>query len=448
MSDLLSIGASGVRAYQSALTTTSENIANAGTVGYSRRATQLAEVTSTASASATSQGSVNGYGVVVTGVGRASDPFRVGEVRTTGADLARSHSAIAWMDRIEGALGGYQIASRMTGFFNAAQTLAADPASTAPRAAMIEAADSLAVAFQGTSRLLGAAAADLDGTAQSAVRDLGQIAGALAEVNSALGRVTPNSAGQAQLLDDRDRLLESMSALTDITVTTDGFGRAEVRAGGANGPLLVSGNQSALVSYARTGGAVAFVVTFNGTTNTAQPQAGALAGIAEGAQRVHAAIESVDAMAVEFGNAVNAVQAAGRDLDGLHGAPLFTVGTGAADLAIATRDPRAIAAADVGAGPRDSANLARFAELRTDGAHEGRLTALVSDNASALAARRAVAEAQGSIRDHAVAARDAVSGVNLDEEAVSLLRFQQAYQASTRVIQVARETLQSILDLR
>jgi len=39
-------------------------------------------------------------------------------------------------------------------------------------------------------------------------------------------------------------------------------------------------------------------------------------------------------------------------------------------------------------------------------------------------------------------------GVNVDEEAVDLIRFQQAYQASTRVIQVARETLQSILDIR
>ncbi|WP_425529953.1 flagellar basal body rod C-terminal domain-containing protein [Stenotrophomonas maltophilia] len=38
--------------------------------------------------------------------------------------------------------------------------------------------------------------------------------------------------------------------------------------------------------------------------------------------------------------------------------------------------------------------------------------------------------------------------MNIDEEAVDLMRFQQAYQASTRVIQIARETLQSILDIR
>ena len=66
-------------------------------------------------------------------------------------------------------------------------------------------------------------------------------------------------------------------------------------------------------------------------------------------------------------------------------------------------------------------------------------------NAAALQQRRVVADAQGAIRDNAAAARDAVSGVDLDTEAVDLIRFQQAYQASSRVIQVARETFQSIL---
>ncbi|MCI1142206.1 hypothetical protein MOP88_07660 [Sphingomonas sp. WKB10] len=40
------------------------------------------------------------------------------------------------------------------------------------------------------------------------------------------------------------------------------------------------------------------------------------------------------------------------------------------------------------------------------------------------------------------------TGVNLDSEAVDLIRFQQAYAASSRVIQVARETMQTLLDMR
>jgi flagellar hook-associated protein 1 len=57
-----------------------------------------------------------------------------------------------------------------------------------------------------------------------------------------------------------------------------------------------------------------------------------------------------------------------------------------------------------------------------------------------------VADAQNAILEGATAARDAISGVNLDQEAVDLMRFQQAYQASSRIIQVSRDIFQSILD--
>ena len=45
----------------------------------------------------------------------------------------------------------------------------------------------------------------------------------------------------------------------------------------------------------------------------------------------------------------------------------------------------------------------------------------------------------------AVAARDSVAGVNLDEEAANLIRYQQAYQAAAQVIAVADEVFQTLL---
>ena len=44
-----------------------------------------------------------------------------------------------------------------------------------------------------------------------------------------------------------------------------------------------------------------------------------------------------------------------------------------------------------------------------------------------------------------MAARDRVSGVSLDEEAAELIRFQQAYQASAKSMQVATELFNTIL---
>ena len=88
------------------------------------------------------------------------------------------------------------------------------------------------------------------------------------------------------------------------------------------------------------------------------------------------------------------------------------------------------------------------AALRTNGAFESRVVDMTTTNAAALAQRKSVADAQQTIRDNAVFSRDALSGVDLDTEAVDLMRFQQAYSAASRVIQVARDTIQSILDIR
>ncbi|MFX6258468.1 hypothetical protein ABTF80_20660, partial [Acinetobacter baumannii] len=84
-------------------------------------------------------------------------------------------------------------------------------------------------------------------------------------------------------------------------------------------------------------------------------------------------------------------------------------------------DPRGIAAAAPGGGERNNGNLAALATLRKEGKFEGSLTPLTTDNASALAARRSIAEVHSTIRSNAAAARDSIAGVNVDEEAVDLI---------------------------
>lgn len=444
MSDMLSIGASGLRAYQTALTTVSENIANAGTAGYVRRTTTLTEV----AASGLDSGA-QGMGVTISGVNRAGDPYRSGEVRAASADLAKSETAATWLDRIEGALTGDKLGDRITAFFNSANAVAADPSAIAPRAAMLEAATSAATAFANTGRALAGAAADLDAATQAAVSRLNALAAALAKVNTGLGRTAPGTAGAAALTDQRDQLLEEMSAITDIAATFDAAGRTTLRVGGNGGPVLVQGEIAGMVTaVGNAEGAISYAVYREGNSAILAPNAGALAGMAEGAQRIAAARLELDALATAFVDGVNAVQANGRDLTGAAGEPFFEAGDTPTQINVTLSDPRGIAAAAVGGGVRDNGNLAGFAALRRDGGFEGSLTNLVTANASALSARRAVSEAQTAIRDNAVAQRDSATGVNIDEEAVDLLRFQQAYQASARVIQIARDTLNSILDIR
>ena len=63
-----------------------------------------------------------------------------------------------------------------------------------------------------------------------------------------------------------------------------------------------------------------------------------------------------------------------------------------------------------------------------------------------LASAKAEAAAAATWRDNSYAALDEVTGVDLDTEAAELLRYQQAYNASARIIQVARETIQALFD--
>jgi flagellar hook-associated protein 1 FlgK len=443
MSDLLSIAASGVRAYQTALTTVSENIAGVGVEGYSRRTVSLAEVASTGRTSGT-----NGVGVRVAGISRATDePGQVG-ARSATSDLSKTRSSIQWLDKIESSLTGDRLSERVTSFFASARALTAEPGSPALRAGMVGAATSAAIAFSATGRAIDRSTAELDEGAARAAGDLSALGATMVKVNMGLGQVRPGSSAAAELTDQRDRLLRQMSELTDVSASFDSLGRVTVQAGGRTGPTLVSADKAGVVSYERSGGAVSLSVKFAGVESALTPTGGALAGVVDGAQRLDSARTSLNAMAADFATAVNTTQTAGEDLNGAPGEPIFAIGDPATELEVVMEDPAGIAAASPLGGSRDGSNLDRLEAARVAGGFEKAATEMVTENAAVLQQRNTVAEAQTAIREGAITSLSTRTGVDLDNEAVELMRFQQAYQASSRVIQVARDTFQSILEVR
>ena len=73
---------------------------------------------------------------------------------------------------------------------------------------------------------------------------------------------------------------------------------------------------------------------------------------------------------------------------------------------------------------------------------------LLFDISSTVASRAITHEAISTIADQASIALHAQAGVDLDNEAVNLIRFQQAFQASGRVMQVASDIFDTILGIR
>ena len=92
-------------------------------------------------------------------------------------------------------------------------------------------------------------------------------------------------------------------------------------------------------------------------------------------------------------------------------------------------------------GNLDDAKALNGGTVSLNGAIGGLTTTIGS------AARQAdyAADAQQVLYDQAQSARDSISGVNIDEEAANMLRFQQAYQAAAQVISTADTMFQSLL---
>lgn len=106
------------------------------------------------------------------------------------------------------------------------------------------------------------------------------------------------------------------------------------------------------------------------------------------------------------------------------------------------------------AGSEDNRNGLALAKLQTTKLLSGG-TATYQDSYGQMVAAigtqtneaKIMADAQETMLEQAETTRDSVSAVNLDEEAANLLRYQQAYQACSKVIQVAQQAFQEILDI-
>ena len=140
--------------------------------------------------------------------------------------------------------------------------------------------------------------------------------------------------------------------------------------------------------------------------------------------------------------------------DGIVGDIFFiepTLGA-ASSMNVALTDPSKIAAANQGSAIGDNRNMLSLIELRDaktlkDGSKS--YTSLYGSTLSSIAVetRSAIsnAETEQSLLRSAEDRLDGLRGVNLDEEATNLIRYQQAYQAAAQVISVANDIFDTLL---
>ena len=105
-------------------------------------------------------------------------------------------------------------------------------------------------------------------------------------------------------------------------------------------------------------------------------------------------------------------------------------------------------------GVQDGRNAVLFAKLQTQNTVAGGTATfqssyarLVADNGIRTREAKVQLDAQGAILDQAQSTRDSLSGVNLDEEAANMLRYQQAYQASSKILEIGNKLFDTILSI-
>lgn len=440
MSDLLSIGRSALQVNSRALEVVGANIANAENPDYVRRSLNVGDTTIYGSTNPLYANFTGVGGVAINGLARASDQFLEAATRQTGASRVRTEVAVQWLDQGEIALANNQsdIGSQLTALFGSAEELSAVPFESALRGQFLGDIEDTVARFNQTASNLSATTTLMNGAAAQETSELNSALAELAEVNKKLRPTQPGTSQQVALLDQRDAALTVITEKLDVEISFGDNGLVDITRGGTS--LVDYDNASTVTFLANAGGA--FDIEIDGAIQS-PPTDGTLGGLHRAQSDIAATSNDLDALAVQFANELNGWQANGRTDAGAVGAAVVSHGGTAASLSATGLTANDLALASP-AGVANG-NILAFVDLRTPGGTEQQYEGLVLGQAQNLLSARSESEAATAFDRATRESRDRVSVVDLDREAADLIRLQQSYEASARIIQVARETIQSVL---
>lgn len=438
MSDLFNIGRTALNAYSTALATTSHNVANAGTAGFSRQRVDLA--------TQPPNGSI-GSGVMPAQIRRINDTFLQARLTDDGAAAARHGTArdlLLRADRMmSDPLSG--IAAPLQQLASSVQAVMADPASLAARQVLLADAGAVADRFAQIDSGLVQLDREIDGRMEQSVAAANTLIDDIARLNQRIAQSTVGNNGvpPGDLLDQRDEAVRQLAEQVGVTTLTQENGSLSVFLEDGQ-PLVLDGSARHLALVPTTAGGRYRIELESpgGNVPVGRPAGGALAGLMDArAQAVDAPRAALAQLADEIAGQFNAAQASGQDLDGNPGTDLFS----SPPLQVLLTDARALApAGPPPAGVADNSAWTAVADF-AGAPMAARAAEVVSRLGLAAQQADGRASAAQSLAEQARTARDSVSGVNLDEEAANLLRYQQAYQAAAQMIATADTVFQTLL---
>jgi len=334
MSDMLGIASNAIGAYQRALSTVSNNIANVNTEGYSRQDVVLKD-----SAPKKMASMYIGTGVMLQNIKRQYDEFAESNLRNSNSDLSAQTPMVDYTKRVMDIMGDKRIGlnTALDDFFNAAGTLSADPASTVLRTSFLRSAEGVASRFAELSGQLDLIAKETSEGLKSVAAKINTLTNQLALINQSMSR-SPTLDGQPpELLDRRDLTLRQLSELVRIKINFSTNGSASVSLGSTFTQGVVVDGQKARPIGVDPNSANSTNLLLDPYGNS-EPLSVISGGEMGGYQTFITQVlepsqKSLNALAKTFVDETNAVQKNGIDAYGQMGQNLYAISGSAAQQA-------------------------------------------------------------------------------------------------------------------
>ncbi|BBQ84375.1 TPA: flagellar hook-associated protein FlgK [Kluyvera ascorbata] len=331
MSSLINSAMSGLSAAQSALNTTSNNIASYNVAGYTRQTTVLASANSTLGA-----GGWVGNGVYVSGVQREYNAFITNQLRSAQSQSSGLTTRYEQVSKIDNMLSSStnNLSTTLQDFFSSLQTLVSNAEDPAARQTVLGKADGVVNQFKVTDQYLRDQDKQVNLSIASSVDQINNYTSQIASLNDKISRLTGVGAGASpnDLLDQRDQLVSDLNKLVGVEVSVQDGSTYNITM--ANGYTLVAGtksNQLAAVPSSADASRTTVAYVDNVAGNVEIPEklltTGSLGGLLTfRSQDLDQTRNSLNQMALAFADAFNQVHRGGIDADGNTNVDFFDFG--------------------------------------------------------------------------------------------------------------------------
>lgn len=450
----------GLMAHQAALDVTGHNIANLNTEGYTRqRAEMVTSIPwSTPGNNASKFITQLGTGVQVNSLERLRDAYVDQNVRQQFGLQASAGTTVGQMQQIDAAFGepSNGLSNLINDYYAKLNAVAEHADDISARQAFASSAANLATGLNQLSSNLTAIGAQSDVRLNDTVAQINGITTDIAALNTEIRDAIAMGQQPNDLLDRRDLLMDQLSQKINYSYTTAANGEVTITLGTTT-PIN-------LVDPTAPGGMTALT---RADLDTAYTNGDLTAGSAYADEAmfntvVPGLITQLDNLAAAIVTQTNTANAAGFDLNGTPGGNIFNpAGVTAATIAldpannIAT-NPRLVAAASSWNAPGEPGNGANAAAMLTartavvgpplNATIEGYYRSIVTGMGAQGAAAQRTLENQSALVDLATSRRASVSAVSLDEEMSNMLKFQNAYNASARVLTTMDDAIDTIIN--